>query len=71
MIIMRVAGRQDDPPIFSRFQFCRISKIGLCLLCRLYGAKAGGGEAKAPLLGIRAASNKETCLLCVGSCGFS
>ena len=68
MIIMRVAGRQDDPPIFSRFQFCGISKIGVFLLCRLYGGRA----AKAPLfVKNRAASSKETCLLCMGSCGVS
>ena len=39
MISMRVAGRLDDPPIFSRFQFCGISKIGVFLLCRLYGGR--------------------------------
>ena len=42
MIIRRVAGHLDDPPIFSRFQFCGISKIGVFLLCRLYG----GGRRK-------------------------
>ena len=36
MTIMRVAGRLDDPQIFSRFQFCGISKIGVFLLYRLY-----------------------------------
>ena len=42
MTIMRVAGRLNGPPLFSPFQFCGISKIGVFLLCRLYG---GGGES--------------------------
>ena len=68
MTIMRVAGRLDDPQIFSRFQFCGISKIGVFLLCRLYG----GRGAKAPLfVKNRTASNEETCLLRVGSWGVS
>ena len=68
MIIRRVAGHLDDPPIFSRFQFCGISKIGVFLLCRLYGRRGGG---KSTIVKNRAASNKETCLLCVGSWRFS
>ena len=48
MISMRVAGRLDDPPIFSRFQFCGISKIGV--FCVVFTGEGGG--AKAPLLRI-------------------